>query len=347
LRKRNDGFIGMKNRRFKSIRTISKCCIICTVLCCALGYPFRANAKSAETVDRIVAVVNDDVITLTELNTLIKPYIEKIRTLGYLPEKEKQMIFKVRDSMLHRLIDEKIEDQEIKREKVEISEHQIDQTIERIKEANYYTDEDLRAGLAKDGLTMDEYRKRIREQMLRTRLVDFNVRSKIVITKEDIKAYYEKNLDKYGGNQKYHLRNIIMTVPTFADSNKRLEIKAKMDEIFEKLKAGQSFESLAKKYSESPGASDGGDLGLFEFDSLSPTLQKAIKEIKPGGFTPVLDTDQGYQIFFLEKIVKTSGKPLESVSSEIERILYDQSVDKKFRAWIEGLRKQAVIKIIE
>jgi peptidyl-prolyl cis-trans isomerase SurA len=347
LRKQKYGFIGMKSRQFKSIRTKSIYYIICTVLCVALGHPFRVNAKSAEVVDRIVAVVNDDVITLTELNTLIKPYIEKIRTLGYLPDKEKALIFKVREGMLNRLIEEKIEDQEIKRAKIEISDDQIDSTLERIKETNFYTDEDLRAGLAKDGLTMKEYRERIRDQVLRSRLVNLNVKSKIVITKDDIKAYYEKHLDKYGGKKRYHLRNIIMTVPSLADSDKRIEIKAKMDEILKELKAGKSFEALAKKYSESSAASDGGDLGLFEFDTLSPTLQTAIKEIKPGGFTPVLDTDQGYQIFFLEKIVNTPGKSLESVSAEIEQIIYDESVDKKYRTWIEGLRKQAVIKIIE
>ena len=95
------------------------------------GYPLLINAKSAEIVDRIVAVVNDDVITLTELNNSLKPYMEKIRSLGYPSEKEKELLFKVREDMLDRLINEKIEDQEIKRSKVEISEEQIDKTIER------------------------------------------------------------------------------------------------------------------------------------------------------------------------------------------------------------------------
>ena len=337
----------MKIGKFKIKRTAFICCMIGTVLGCVLGGPFRANAKSEEIVDRIVAVVNDDVITLSELNTVIKPYVEKIRNLEYTPDKEKALIFKVRDSMLHRLIDEKIEDQEAKRAKIEISDIQIDNTIEQIKKENYYTDEDLRAALAKEGMTMKEYRNRIKEQILRARLVNINVKSKVVITKEDIEAYYKKHLDKYGGKQKYHLRNIIMTIPDFADSKKRLEIKAKMDEIFEKLKAGQSFADLAKKYSESSAASNGGDLGLFEFDTLSPQLQAAIKKIKPGEFTPVLNTDQGYQIFFLEKIVKAPGKPLKAVSPEIERILYEESVNKKYSSWLEGLRNQAVIKIIE
>jgi peptidyl-prolyl cis-trans isomerase SurA len=302
---------------------------------------------SAELVDRIVAVVNDEVITLIELNNSIKPYAEKIQTLGYPPEKEQQLLFKVRKDILDRLIDQKIEDQEIKRSKVEISEEQIDQTIERLKETNYLTDEQIRAELAKDGLTMEEYRNKIKEQILRERLVNLKVKSRIVITKEDIKAYYEKHIDEYGGKQKYHLRNIILKVPLFTDTTKKLEIKAKMDEILEKLKSGESFEALAAKYSESPAASKGGDLGEFEFDSLSPQLQKAIEKIKPGEFTPVLDTDLGYQIFLLENIITAKGKTLEEVTPEIENKLFIKSINDKYETWIGDLRKQSVIKIIQ
>jgi len=311
------------------------------------GYPLIINAKSAEIVDRIVAVVNDEVITLIELNNTLKPYTEKIRSLGYPSEKEQQLLFRVRKDMLDRLINQKIEDQEIERSKVEISEQEIDQTIERIKETNYLTDEQLRAALAKDGFTMEEYRKKIKGQILRTRLVNLKVKSKIVITKEDVKAYYEQHIDEYGGKQKYHLRNIILKVPLYSGRTEKHEIKARMDGILEKLKSGESFEVLAAKHSESPAASDGGNLGEFEFDSLSPQLQKAIEKIKPGEFTPVLDTDQGYQIFFLEDIIKAKGKTLEEVTPEIERKLYDESIDKKYQAWIGDLRKQSVVKIIQ
>jgi peptidyl-prolyl cis-trans isomerase SurA len=337
----------MRSRFFKKIKIEFIYCIIGTLFFCVFGYPFVNATKGAEIVDRIVAVVNDEVITLIELNNTLKPYMEKIQSLGYSQDKEQELLFKVRKDMLDRLINQKIEDQEIKRSKVEISEEQVDKTIERVKETNYLTDEQLRAALAKDGLTIEEYRSKIKDQILREKLVALKVKSKIVITKEDIKAYYEKHIKEYGGKQKYHLRNIIMKVPLFLGSEKKLEIKAKMDEVLEKLKAGESFKALAAKYSESPTASDGGDLGEFEFDSLSPQLQKAIEKIKPGEFTSVLDTDQGYQIFFIEEIVNTPGKTLEEMSPEIERLLYNESIDKKYQAWIGDLRKQSVVKIIQ
>ncbi|MBW2227239.1 MAG: SurA N-terminal domain-containing protein [Deltaproteobacteria bacterium] len=321
--------------------------MMCAVFFCVVGSPLVIQSHGAEIVDRIVAVVNDDIITLFELNRAIKPYEDKIHALGYSEEKERRMLFKVREGVLNQLIDKKIEDQQIKRSNIKISEEQIDQTIERIKEKNFFSDEDLRLALAKDGLTMEAYRNKIKEEILRTRLISLEVKSKIVITEEDIAAYYEKHLDMYGGKQKYHLRNILITIPTFADENEKLEIRAKIDEILNELNAGESFETMARDYSESSTAPEGGDLGLFELDSLSPQLQKTIKGMKSGEFTPVLETDQGYQIFFLQEILKTPGKSLEDVSPQIQRILFEENADKKYQEWIEGLRKQSAIKIIQ
>jgi len=321
--------------------------MMCAVFFCVVGSPLVIQSHGAEIVDRIVAVVNDDIITLFELNRSIRPYEDKIHALGYSEEKERRMLFKVREGVLNQLIDKKIEDQQIKRSNIQISKEQIDQTIERIKEKNFFTDEDLRLALAKDGLTMEAYRNKIKEEILQTRLINLEVKSKVVITEEDISAYYEKHLDMYGGKQKYHLRNILITIPTFADENEKLEIRAKIDEILNELNAGESFETMARNYSESSTAAEGGDLGLFELDSLSPQLQTAIKGMKSGEFTPVLETDQGYQIFFLQEILKTPGKSLEDVSPEIQRILFEENADKKYQEWIEGLRKQSVIKIIQ
>jgi peptidyl-prolyl cis-trans isomerase SurA len=321
-------------------------CIIYSFCFCTFG-SLVAKAESVEVVDRIVAIVNDDIITLIELNRSFKPYAERIRVLGYSTDKERKMLFKVREDMLNQLIDQKIKDQEIKRFNIKISEKDVDQTIERIKEANFNTDEDLRTALAKDGLSLEEYRKRIKEQILRTRLVNIKVKSKIVITKEDIKSYYENHQDKYSGKKKYHLYNIIMKASSFADEKEKLKIKARMDSILKELNEGKSFETMANNYSKSSLGAEGGNLGLFGLDELSPQLQNVIKEMKAGEFTPVLDTDNGFQIFLVKEIVQTSGKPLEDVSLEIEEILFNEIVEKKYKSWLEDLRKQSVIKIIK
>lgn len=335
-----------KNLPLEEMFTYLTRCVLYLIAFCVLGFYSANPIDSAEVVDRIVAVVNDDIITLFDMSHLLKQYVEEIEKSHYSVETERKMLYKVREDILNRLIDQKLTDQEIKRTKMSISEKEIDDRVEQIKAANFFTDEDLRAELAKNDLTMEDYRQQIKDQILRARLINLEVKSKIVITTEDIKDYYDSHQNKYAGKDKYHLRNILMKAPPFADDEEKLGIKTKMDAVITKLNAGESFETLATIYSESSSAADGGDLGWFEFDSFSPQLKKIIKEMETGEFTSVVDTDQGYQIFLVQDIVKTPGKSLEEVSSEIERILFNEIVNTKFQAWLEDLRKQSHIKII-
>ena len=120
--------------------------IVFAVFQCAAFFPL-AGAQEAEVVDRIVAVVNDEIISLFEMNQLLQPYEAKIRNLGYSSEKEREMLFKVREDVLNQLIDQKLTDQETRRFRITVSEQEIDNAIERIKEANFYTDEQLRKAL--------------------------------------------------------------------------------------------------------------------------------------------------------------------------------------------------------
>ena len=106
--------------------------------------------------------------------------------------------------MLKRLIEQKLKDQEIKRSNITVDENEIDSAIERIKETSFFTDEDLREALARDGMTIETYREEMKEQILRSKLINYKIKSKIVITKEDIKAYYDSHKDDYSGETKYH-----------------------------------------------------------------------------------------------------------------------------------------------
>ena len=322
-------------------------CVIYPILFCMFGFSIIAKAEDREVVDRIIAVVNDDIITLTELNQSFKPYAERIRTNGYPPDKEREMLFTVREDIINQLIDKKLSDQEIKRSEITISTKEIDNTIERIKESGFHTEEDLKEALAKEGLTMEEYREQLEEQLLRTKLVNYEIKSRIVITKEDIRSYCESHPDKYGEKKKYRLLNINMKAPLLDNEAEKLEIKNRMQTILEKLKEGYPFETILRNCSELSSSGCGGDLGLFSLDELSPQIKEALKMLKPGEFTSVLDTDQGYQIFYISEIVSTPARPLDEVSSEIEEKIFQEQVDKKFDAWLTDLRKRSHIKIIK
>mmetsp|Transcript_13795 Transcript_13795/g.6848 ORF Transcript_13795/g.6848 Transcript_13795/m.6848 type:complete len:342 (+) Transcript_13795:1119-2144(+) len=307
---------------------------------------YHINNAHTELIDRIVAVVNDEIISLYELNQVVKPYKEKIKTLGYTKEQEENMLYKIKEDKLNILIEKKLIDQEVRRLSISISNKEIDEVIEKFKELNLLTDENLRAALKENDMSMEEYRNQIKAQILRNRLLNYQVKSKVVITNEAIKSYYEKNIEQYAGEKKYHLRNIMMNVSDFASDLEKKEVLKRMEKVLEKIKEGESFEELASEYSQAPNADKGGMLGILGVDSFAPEIKDAILGLKVGESTSVVRTDHGFQIFYIEDIETTKGKTLDEVASEIEERLYNKVIEEKFRNWTGQFKQKSYIKII-
>jgi len=301
-----------------------------------------AAAQQPEVIDRIVAVVNSDIITLYDLNRAFKPYEANIKALRYPEDKERQTLFQVRSDVLNQLIDAQLADQQSKHAQITVSQKEIDTTIERMKAARSFTDEQLREGLAAQGITMEEYRKEIESQILRTKLVNREVKSKIVITKEDIKAYYDSHQEKYAGDKKYYLWNLFIKA---SEIDRDLALK-EMKSVASKLKQGSAFEDLVRELNASSAAVKGTDLGLYRRDELSQELREVVSKLKPNEFSEILETNFGYQIIYVQQIQDTAAKPIEEVEAEIQKILYDELVDNKYQDWLEELRARSHIRII-
>ena len=310
---------------------------------------FSTNAQAEErlVVDRIVAVVNDEIITLYDLNLTLKPYEKNIEALDYPPEERRETLFKLRSDLLSKLVDEKLADQQIKKYNLTISNQEIDLTIERMKESRSYSDEDLRAGLAEQGLTMEEYRENLKKQLLRGKLVNREVKSKIVITRGEIEKYYNEHRDKYAGETKYHLWNISIRFSQMTDESQKQIAFGKMNTVLSQLKQGRTFESFAAEAPDSPESPEGTDLGLYRLDELSRQLRNVVTDMKAGEYSSILETDRGYQILYVQKILVTDPKSLSDVEAEIEDVLYNEAIDNRYNTWLSELRKRSHIKIIK
>jgi len=310
-------------------------------------FSIHAQAEEPIIVDRIVAVVNDEIITLYDLNETLKPYEKNIQALGYSPEKVRETLFKLRADLLNKLVDEKLTDQQIKKNNLTISTQEIDMTIERIKENRSYTDEDLRAGLAEQGLTIEEYRENLKKRLLRGKLVTREVKSKIVITGAEIEKYYNEHIEKYAAETKYHLWNIFIRFSQMTDESLKQIAFGKMETVLSQLKQGQAFESLAAEAPDSPQSPQGTDLGLYRLDELSPQLRNVVKDMKAGEYSSILETDSGYQIIYVQKVLVADSKTFSDVETEIEDVLYNEAIDNRYNTWLSELRKRSHIKIIK
>ncbi len=312
-----------------------------------MGMGLMAPPAWSELVDRIAVVVNDDIILLSELNKAMLPIAQVIAKQGYTEAQQTRLLKEQRALKLEEMIYEKLTDQQIERYGIKIDEQELDATIERIKAANRLTEERFRQTLAMDGMSYDEYRKQVKEKLLRRKLVNYEVQSKIVITDEDVKAYYDSQKARYQGKTKYHLRHILIKANSNAGELERTQGYQQAQNIYQRLKKGEPFTKLASVYSDAPTSKNEGELGVFEVNLLTDKARQALARIDKGQFTEIIETDQGYQIYFIEDIISAGGTSLAEAKTEIQDKLYAEQVDQKYRAWIQELRQKAHIQIME
>ena len=311
-----------------------------------LGLLSAVPAAGAELVDRIVAVVNDEVISLYELDQVAGPYIEQVQNSQYPSDVERRLVFEVRQKVLNQLIDQALTDQELERQGIDVGEPEIDAAIERVKESRYLTDEQLRRSLEEQGITYEAYREQVKKQILRARLVNREIKSKIVITDEDVRRYYEENKEYYAGQTEYHLRNLYVRLPSFVTDSDRRRTRETLETIRQELAGGAAFESVVNRYAAGDGGIESSDLGYFKLEDLSRELRELLGDMRAGESTPVLETDFGYQIVYVQEIANSEGKALEEASAEIENKLYNEVVDEKYQSWLQSLRERSYIRII-
>jgi peptidyl-prolyl cis-trans isomerase SurA len=294
-----------------------------------------------ETFNRVVAIVNEDVITLFEVD-------KKIYELtGYNPEeiknRDEKSYIDVRKKVLERMIDERITQEKIKELGIVISPKKIDAAIERVKKDNKWTHEDLLSNLKKRGITYDSYRKNMKEELERYQLVNEEINSKIIIRDEQINAYYDAHVDQFQ-NQAYS--ELAMIVLKQEDSETEAAFLERGQDILTRLKKGENFAALARQYSQGPGASEGGRLGKFKMEQLEPEMQKIVQELPQGGISDLIIRPGGIQIIKL--ITKAGGgtKTRKEVRNAIYSILYRKEMDKRYKVWIKELRDKTYTKIV-
>ncbi len=298
-----------------------------------IGFGF-CGSISAEVVDRIVAIVDNNIITLSELSKETAPYLQNMKSSGYDEAKKEEAIKQINNKILAAMVDRTLTQQEARKYQINVSDEEVDNALENVKKAGSLSWEEFENALNQEGLTLKEYRENIQKQILQSRLINNAVKSKVIITESDIKNYYEANAQKYSGKKKYHLRNILM--------DKEDGIK----KVLTQLDLKNNFSALAKQYSLSSNASDGGDLGFFDIQNFSENVKEIISGLNIGDYSKVISTPQGFQIFYVEDIVLEGNKTLEQASKEIHEILYNEQVEKKFKTWLESLKKNAHIKIM-
>jgi peptidyl-prolyl cis-trans isomerase SurA len=234
-----------------------------------LGGILPSLGTAAELVDRIIAYVNDDIITLSELNERTNALVAARQQNPFRREQDLSPE-EMRSNMLNRLIDERLASQEISRLKISVSEEEVDGAIARIIKENNLTQETLEAELRKEERTITDLRQQVKEGLEQKKLVSREVQNKTVITDEMVEAYYQTNIHEFEKKERWRIQDIYL--PYYADDTpeERARLRDLAQQILERVRAGVDFGLLAKNYSQGPGAEAGGDMGYFARGELEP-----------------------------------------------------------------------------
>jgi peptidyl-prolyl cis-trans isomerase SurA len=293
----------------------------------------------SEATNRVVAIVNDEIITFYEL--------EKVKKNYNLPEMEKEKEEEFQKQLLFQLIDQKLIDLQIRRLGIQIAGEEVDKAVDRIKQdQGLKSPEDFSKALLREGLSESEFRKKVKDQILRFKLISREIGSKIIIPESQMLEYFEKNKSKFQTVEGVQMAHIFLPMSDKTPPEERDNLKKKIEEIQDRLIKGEDFAELARKFSQDSSASQGGNLGTFAIEDIDPSLRKVIFTLKPGEFSSILQSPNGWQIV---KLIEFKGGKEVSYSEAKNRVqdqLFQEEVDKRFTQWLQKVKDRSYIQIL-
>lgn len=292
----------------------------------------------AEVVDKVIVVVNDEVITQREFDRAFQPIQENYQA-NFQGEELDKKLKEVHDAFLDQLINTKVAISEAKKQKIEVKDAELNERLNKIK-SMYGSEDVFLQALSDKGTNLTEFKKEMQEQMMAQKLVEKEVASKIVVTPAEISELYEKNKEQLVTPKRVKVKEIMVrkseTVPAE-------ESKKKVADIQAALKKGTDFSEVAKQYSEGPYASAGGDMGYVVKGQLLEEMDGAIFTAQKGATTDVVETRIGYHIFKIEDIEEPRNLGLNEVSDFLKGQLFRKKFEDNLIKWLDEKRKNAYI----
>ncbi len=320
-------------------------------LCLGLGLAFTCAAGPAHAevalVDRVVAVIDNEIITWRELEAKALPYLTSTHDI-----KDAQARKKKQDEIYHQVLDIEIGDRIVEREirdnrdTLGVSDKDVDRAIEEVIAMNHLTREQLQSALYAQGLTWSEYRKKLWSQIERARLIQYRVQGKVQIKDNDIKRRCLQRQRSGAKDVSVCASHILFNLPAGLSEAEITDTIARASRVQAELTAGADFAAYALKYSDDKGAPDG-KLGCFGRGEMVEAFEKAAFDMPVGGISEVVRTEFGLHIVRVDEHRASATaqcddpKDLEPFRTEV----YQEEMQRQMQVWIEELRKKAFVDV--
>jgi peptidyl-prolyl cis-trans isomerase SurA len=301
-----------------------------------------AAPAGREVVDRVAAVVNGDVITLSDLVARTGTEWERIEQMGPGVSRDKE-----RAELLRRVFDmlvaEKLLQAEATTLQVDASPQQVDQAIAEIKERNHFDDATLAQALAEQGLDQAAFRAQIKRDLDTYLVLQFRLRNRVKITDEDLRNYYQSHPQEFGGEEEVKVRHLYLPVPAGASDEDRAKIRAEAQALADRARKGEDFAALAKQFSKGPSAPEGGDLGWLRRGTLDKAFEDAAFALEPGQVSNPVAAGPGLHVVKVDEQRVGGGRSFDDAKEEIRQRLFSEQAEGYRQQYVADLRRQALV----
>ncbi len=310
-------------------------------------------AWSQSVVDGIAAVVNDNVITFSEVRREVEPTERQYREI-YEGVELVEKIKEARLSALKALIERELIIQDFKSKGFFIPDNIVEERIQGIIRSQYDGDRSLFIRtLQERGISMANFREDVRNQLIVGAMRNRNVSSAVIVSPYKIEQYYQDNIRQFAVPKQAKVRAIFMRRSIFLESRTRADgteeefdpNRVQMEEILQKVQTGSDFANLAQSYSEAPQRSAGGDMGWVSEAALRKEISDEVFRMRPGEISDIVELDEGFYILMVEDVRRSSVVSLADVRDQIEDTLLLEEKEKLQQQWLDSLRAKAFIKM--
>ncbi len=313
---------------------LTKQTLFAVILCLVFMKPSLVEGKIF---DRIVAKVNNEIITLSSIEGRVNALKEKYgNDMG---NDENAILLEALETM----IDERLKLQEGKKMGFEVDDITVDAAIKEVEKNNSLEDGQLAAMLEAEGKSLENYKNIVRNQILVSKITRFELGSRMAISGRKIAKYYHDNQKEFWESSQVRVKHILILFEKDASEKIKKEKNKQIKEILAEVKGGKDFAEAAKEYSEDVSASLGGEVGFVIKGQMVPEFEKAVYRLKEGEISDVVETEYGYHIIKAEEIQKGRTTPFKEVKEKIKKILSINKKESVYKAWINELRESAFI----
>ncbi|MFA5168593.1 MAG: peptidyl-prolyl cis-trans isomerase [Candidatus Omnitrophota bacterium] len=315
-----------------------------SIMFLAMVVPF-ARAAEEELLDRVVAVVNDEVITQAELDIFLRPIYAQY-SKEYSGSELMKAINEVRQKILSQMIEDKLVYQEAVQMGIEVKDEEVEKTFQEFK-AKMENPGALDEILEREGLTMKALRERLKKQTMVRQLQDREIRSKVVVSPAEVEAFFKNNPDRFKAKERVRVKSLTIKKSEEARGKGLTDEKAKqrIQLLTQKIRDNHNFDQIVKDFSEDSHAKQEGPGEWIERGAMIESLDEVIFKVPLGGVTEVVETPIGYHVFRVEAKEPEKVRTFDEVKDQIAGYLFQEKSSARFRDWMEEIKKAAYISI--